>query len=101
MRWLVTLLVIMLIGLQYRLWVGEGSFAEVMSLQREIDRQNSELETMRARNRALEAEVASLKNDLEAVEERARSELGMVRPDETFFQVPEPEAKPVTRDARR
>lgn len=92
MKWLVTFLVILLLVLQYRLWVGEGSFAEVVSLQRDIEAQQAELERLRARNQALQAEVDSLKNDLEAVEERARSDLGMIREDEVFLQVLE---KPV------
>ena len=92
MKWLVTFLVILLLVLQYRLWVGEGSFAEVVSLQRDIEEQQAELERLRARNQALQAEVDSLKNDLEAVEERARSDLGMIREDEVFLQVLE---KPV------
>jgi len=87
------LLLLLLVALQYRLWVGEGSFAEVVSLQHEIETQRFELQQLRARNEALQAEVTSLKQDLEAVEERARSELGMIRDGEVFFQVFEsPEA---------
>jgi len=95
MKWLVAFLVILLLVLQYRLWVGEGSFAEVVSLQRDIEAQQAELERLRARNQALQAEVDSLKNDLEAVEERARSDLGMIREDEVFLQVLE---KPVEKE---
>jgi cell division protein FtsB len=87
MRWLIALLLAVLLGLQVRLWVGEGSFAEVFSLKHEIARQEEELERLRSRNRALQAEVDSLKQDLEAVEERARSDLGMIRDNEVFFQV--------------
>ena len=90
MRWLIALLLAVLLGLQVRLWVGEGSFAEVFSLKHEIARQEEELERLRSRNRALQAEVDSLKQDLEAVEERARSDLGMIRDNEVFFQVLEP-----------
>jgi cell division protein FtsB len=87
MKWLTALLLVILLVLQYRLWVGEGSFAEVVSLKREIVEQQLELERLDARNRALQAEVDSLKRDLEAVEERARSDLGMIRENEVFYQV--------------
>lgn len=94
MKWLVALLLVALIALQYRLWVGEGSFAEVVSLKREIAEQQQELQRLGARNRALQAEVDSLKQDLEAVEERARSNLGMIREDEVFYQVLDKAAMP-------
>lgn len=87
MKWLIALLLVALLFLQYRLWVGEGSFAEVVSLKREIAEQEQELRRLTARNRALEAEVDSLKHDLEAVEERARNDLGMIRENEVFYQV--------------
>ena len=77
----------MLIVLQYRLWVGDGSLAEVHALKQEIEVQKSVLTQLRQRNQALQAEVADLKQGLEAIEERARSELGMIRKGETFYQV--------------
>ena len=73
--------------LQYRLWVGEGSLAEVHTLRQEIAAQKAVLEQLEKRNRALQAEVADLKQGLDAIEERARSELGMIREDETFYQI--------------
>lgn len=97
MRWLIPLLVILVLVLQYRLWVGEGSFAEVVSLKREIAEQREELDRLRQRNQALQAEVDSLKNDLEAVEELARSDLGMIREDEEFLQILE---KPISKQAQ-
>jgi len=87
MKWVIALLALLLIAVQYRLWVGEGSFAEVVTLQRQVADQQAELEAIKARNEALQAEVDSLKQDREAVEERARSELGMIRDGEVFFQV--------------
>ena len=87
MRWLILALVMLVLFLQYRLWVGEGSIAEVVSLKQEIERQHEELEQLAARNQALQAEVDSLKRDLEEVEERARADLGMLRDGEVFFQV--------------
>jgi cell division protein FtsB len=87
MRWLVGILVLLLLWLQYRLWVGEGSLAEVVSLRHEIERQRTELSRLEARNRELEAEVADLRGGLDALEERARAELGMIKQGEIFYQV--------------
>ncbi|MES9855153.1 MAG: cell division protein FtsB [Sedimenticola sp.] len=90
MRFLTGLLLLIILVLQYRLWVGEGSLAEVHSLKKDISLQKEELKQMRLRNRALQAEVADLKKGLEAIEERARNELGMIREGEVFYQVVEP-----------
>ena len=89
MRALLIILVLLLAGMQYRLWVGDGSLAEVWRLRQGIAEQQAENERLRARNAELEAEVRDLKQGLEAVEERARRELGMVGEDETFFQIVE------------
>ncbi|QGU33705.1 cell division protein FtsB [Thermochromatium tepidum] len=100
MYWLILVLTLLLGALQYRLWVGEGSLAELHSLKREIALEESELERLRARNRALQAEVDDLREGSEAIEERARSELGMIKPGEIFIQVIErprsanPEGRP-------
>ena len=82
--WLFVALVLVLAGLQYRLWVGEGSLAQVAELQRQIDEQKGENERLLERNRILEAEVLELKKGMETVEERARHELGMVKEGETL-----------------
>lgn len=76
----------MFLSLQYRLWFGEGSAQEVWRLNQESKKANAELLELRSRNQALEAEVADLKSGLDAIEERARSELGMIDGDETFYQ---------------
>ncbi len=91
MQKIIGVLIVLLLLLQYRLWVGEGSLAEVNNLKREIAIQQQELAQLRQRNRALMAEVQGLKQGLAAVEERARSELGMIRKGETFYQIIEPE----------
>lgn len=88
---LIAVLLAMLIVLQYRLWVGEGSLAEVHSLRQEIDDQKRELLRLEKRNGALQAEVSDLKSGLDAIEERARSELGMIKEDEVFYQVTTPQ----------
>ena len=85
--WLFVVLILLLGGLQYRLWVGEGSLAQVNSLSRQIDSQRSENQRLMERNRVLEAEVMELKQGMETVEERARHELGMVKEGETLFQL--------------
>ena len=91
MRLIIGILLVLLLLLQYRLWVGEGSLAEVNNLQQEIAAQQQKLAKLRQRNRALQAEVRDLKQGMEAIEERARSELGMIKEGETFYQVIEPE----------
>jgi cell division protein FtsB len=82
-------LIMILLILQYRLWVGDGSLAELRQLEAQVEIQQQENEELRARNQILESEVLDLKNGLEAVEERARSDLGMVKEGETFFLIVE------------
>lgn len=87
MRILVAILLILFVLLQYDLWVGDGSLATVWHLKQEIKKQKTENRQLRERNRALEAEVQDLKQGLDALEERARDEMGMIREGETFIQV--------------
>lgn len=89
MRLLIIILLLLLAALQYGLWVGEGSLAEVWSLRQDIEQQRAENQRLHTRNQELEAEVRDLKQGLEAVEERARHELGMAREGETFYQIVE------------
>lgn len=93
MRVLIGVLFVLFLWLQFRLWIGEGSLAEVHNLRQEIGRQQTELEALKQRNKVLEAEVLDLKNGLEAIEERARTELGMVKKGEVFYQVIESQAE--------
>lgn len=85
--WLFVVLLLLLGGLQYRLWVGEGSLAQVNSLNKQIADQQGENERLLERNRILEAEVLELKQGMETVEEHARQELGMVKEGETLYQL--------------
>lgn len=85
----IAVLVTLLLVLQYRLWAGDGSVREVWRLKHAIEAQQQENEQLRERNAALQAEVDDLKQGLAAVEERARSELGMIREGETFYQIVE------------
>ena len=85
--WLGAFLAVALAGLQYRLWVGDGSVAEVLELRAAVDAQQEKNRRLTARNRELEAEVVDLKTGLESIEYRARRDLGMTRKDETFYQI--------------
>lgn len=91
MKWLSIFLVLLLVTLQFTLWFGDDSLAEVWQLRQQINAQKDENKQLQERNAALEAEVKDLKQGLAAVEERARNELGMVKKDEMFFQVVEEE----------
>jgi len=83
-----TLIFITLIALlQYPLWLGKGSWLSVWKLSRQISLTQETNLTLKARNQALDAEVLDLKSGRAAIEERARSELGMVKQDEIFYQV--------------
>ena len=90
----VAVLLLVLLGLQYRLWVGEGSLAEVSTLRSQLAAQRAELRDLHERNATLQAEVDDLKEGLEAIEARARSELGLIREGETYFQLLPAEGKP-------
>ena len=87
MKWLIAILIGPVLLLQYRLWVGDGGIPEVLHLQQEVDSAKQQRAQLQERNKELDAEVSDLKKGLDAIEERARSELGMVGKDETFYQI--------------
>jgi len=89
MRILVAILLILLLVLQYDLWVGDGSLATVWRLQKEVDEQQLENTHLDERNETLAAEVKDLKTGLDAIEERSRNDLGMLKEGETYIQVVE------------
>ncbi|MDX1442474.1 MAG: cell division protein FtsB [Gammaproteobacteria bacterium] len=89
MRTLIGSLLFLLLLLQGQLWFGQGSLPDLWRLQDAIEQQQDENSELRERNESLAAEVADLKSGLEAIEERARTELGMIREGETFYQVPD------------
>ena len=91
---LLVLLLALLAWLQYRLWFGEGGEREVAALQAQVQQQARDNAGLRQRNEALAAEVEDLKSGEAAAEERARSELGMIKPGETFYRVVEPDTQP-------
>lgn len=84
-RVFVAVLLLTIVGLQYRLWVGQGSFAHVSGLSAQVELKSAENESRRQRNAILKAEILDLKQGLEAVEDIARSELGLIKKGETFF----------------
>ncbi|MCW8919145.1 MAG: cell division protein FtsB [Gammaproteobacteria bacterium] len=87
MRWLTGIFLLLLLLLQYALWFGNGGLLRVWQLNQAVEAQRVENVRLKERNDALEAEVRDLKQGLEAIEERARSDLGMIQKGETFFQV--------------
>ena len=92
MRLFTLVLLALLALIQYPLWLGKGSWLRVWELERQLVHQNKANERLVERNRALEGEVRDLKQGTGAIEERARYELGMMRPDEVFVQVSDPGA---------
>ena len=90
LRYAALILLILLIALQVKLWTGQGGMREVWRLEQRVGEQKTENAKLKTRNETLSAEVEDLKHGDEAVEERARSELGLVKPGETFYQVVEP-----------
>jgi cell division protein FtsB len=87
MKALAGVLATLLVALQYPLWVGKGSWMRVWELDRQLAAQHEVNLRLKARNDALDAEVRDLKQGLDAIEERARLDLGMIRNDEVFYQV--------------
>jgi cell division protein FtsB len=85
--WLALALLVLVAALQLKLWTGTGGRPDVERLRARVEAQKVENEALKQRNEALAADVRDLKEGREAVEERARSELGMVKPGETFYQV--------------
>ena len=89
MRWPTLVLVALIVLLQYPLWLGKGGWLQVWKVDRQLASQREANQKLETRNAALDAEVRDLKSGYEAVEERARYELGYIKPDEVFVQVPQ------------
>ena len=87
MRWITLALVALLALVQAELWFGKGGVTRMVELQRKLDAQKSTNEQAKRRNEQLAAEVSDLKEGLEMVEEKARFELGMIKPDEIYVQL--------------
>jgi cell division protein FtsB len=100
LRWLAILFVALIAALQYPMWLGKGGWLQVRELDRQLAAQRDGNARLKLRNDALDADVRDLKTGYEAIEERARTELGMVKQDEVFFQIhespaPTPESAPL------
>ena len=89
MRWLSIALVALVVLLQYPLWIGKGGWLRVWDVDHQLQQQKNANRKLELRNAGLDAEVRDLKQGYDAIEERARFELGMIRQDEVFVQIPE------------
>ena len=98
MRWLSVALVALLVLLQYPLWLGRGGWLRVWDVDRQLQQQKESNKKLEVRNGGLDAEVRDLKQGYDAIEERARFELGMIRQDEIFVQIPEKSFSEKTAD---
>ena len=94
MKFLAIILGLLVLAIQYPLWIGKGSWTRVRDLDRQLAAVKSTNAATKARNDAMDAEVRDLKEGMEAIEERARLELGMIRRDEVFYQVVTPSSRP-------
>ncbi len=89
MRWPTLVLTLLVIVLQYPLWIGKAGWLRVWEVEKQLTAQKEGNNKLEQRNTGLEAEVRDLKTGYEAVEERARFELGLTKPDEVFVQIPQ------------
>ena len=101
MKWLAAALAVAIILLQYRIWLSDDGVRQVTRLRQAVAAQRAENEQLGERNRQLAAEVRDLKTGLDALEERARSDLGMIARNETFYQVVPASPPPTTRTPTR
>ena len=93
MKIIAFVLLSLLIWLQYKIWLQDGGIPEVVQLQQEVEEVKTEVQQLQERNSSLDAEVKDLKKGLDAIEERARSEMGMIKQGEVYYQVIEPDTK--------
>ena len=90
MKTVTLILIVVFVLLQFKLWLGEGGFREVARLETRVEAQRQQNDDLLQRNAELQAEVEDLRERLDAVEERARNELGLIKPEEKFYQVVPP-----------
>lgn len=98
MKIIAFVLLFLLIWLQYKIWLQDGGIPEVIELQQDVEEVKTEVGKLQERNASLDAEVKDLKKGLDAIEERARSEMGMIKEGEVYYQVIEPEKNNSTAD---
>lgn len=101
MRWIKLILIALILLLQYPLWLGKGGWLKVWDINHQIEEQKQVNQQTQTRNAVLDAEVRDLKQGTEAIEERARSELGMVKRGEIFFQITDSDPAPLPASAVR
>ena len=99
MRLILICLTALLLSIQYPLWLGKGGWLRVWDLDKQVTAAQKKNDELKARNAKLNSEVQDLKDGTGAVEERARYELGMIKENEIFIQVLEPNGKPVATDS--
>lgn len=87
LKWIALILIALLIGLQLKLWVGDGGMRDLRAIRARVTEQQAENLKLKQRNEALRADVEDLKHGQDAVEARARSQLGLIKPGEVFYQV--------------
>ena len=92
MRWLALVFAALILAIQYPMWLGKGGWLQVREYDRQVALQRDANAKLKTRNDALDADVRDLKTGYEAIEERARADLGMIRQDEVFFQIQTPGA---------
>ena len=92
MKTIALVLLTLFIWLQYKIWLQDGGIPEVIQLQEEVEEVKVEVQKLQERNLSLDAEVKDLKKGLDAIEERARSEMGMIKEGEIYYQVIEPDS---------
>ena len=97
--WPYAVLLLLLVVLQLKLWTGQGNWRQVEALRAQVTAQKKENDELLRRNQALAAEVKDLKSGVDAVEERARNEMGMIKPGETFYRVVDTDNKLGTENA--
>jgi len=91
----------LLIWLQYKIWLLDGGIPEIVQLEQEVEQVQVEVKQLRERNQSLDAEVKDLKKGLDAIEERARSEMGMIKEGEIYYQVIESETEKSSDEERQ
>lgn len=101
MKKIAFVLLALLIWLQYKIWLQDGGVPEVLQLQQEVEQVKGEVQKLQERNASLDAEVKDLKKGLDAIEERARSEMGMIRQGEVYYQVIEPDRDKSSANERK
>ena len=93
MKIIAIVLLLLFFWLQYKIWLQDGGIPEIVQLQQEVADVKVEVQTLQERNASLDAEVKDLKKGLDAIEERARSEMGMIKEGEVYYQVIEPKTE--------